>query len=433
MGRRRTGNIEDRGNGRRYARITVTLEDGTTKRQRVRIDGGQPTREARKVARGLSREAEGFVFPTAKPGAGAAVPSPASVSVDDFHDAWAKDRDRKGRRSERGRYLTHVKPVIGSKPITAVTKDDARAIAAALDDKVTAGDLHWSTAVKAWGVVKKMFRDAVNSKVAALRVLESSPFEGVQGPDRGDKKGKQWLFPDEASRLLACDEVPMRWRRLYALSVYLYLRPGELAALEWADVHVDRGFVYIHQALDLRTGKVKSTKTGVTRRVPIALSLRPLLLTMKAESGSGRVVQHQHANKEATHGMPPLEDLAATLRDHLGRAGVTRSDLFEDRPTTKRVTFYDLRATGITWEALAGTELLTIMQRAGHEESKTTLGYVREADAVGLGAGAPFPPLPASMITATDSGHSRRPDAESASKQRDHAASPTGFEPVLQP
>jgi hypothetical protein len=77
--------------------------------------------------------------------------------------------------------------------------------------------------------------------------------------------------------------------------------------------------------------------------------------------------------------------------------------------------------------------LLTMMRRAGHEESKTTLGKVREADAVGLGAGAPFPPLPASMRTATDSGHSRRPDAEAASKQRVSVASPTGFEPVLQP
>jgi hypothetical protein len=133
--------------------------------------------------------------------------------VDVFHDAWAKDRDRKGRRSERGRYFSHVEPVIGVEAITAVAKDDARAIAAALDDKVTAGELHRSTAVKAWGVVKKMFRDAAKSKVAALRVLEASPFEGVQGPDRGEKKGKQWLFPDEVSALLACPQVPLRWRR----------------------------------------------------------------------------------------------------------------------------------------------------------------------------------------------------------------------------
>jgi hypothetical protein len=51
----------------------------------------------------------------------------------------------------------------------------------------------------------------------------------------------------------------------------------------------------------------------------------------------------------------------------------------------------DLRATGITWEALAKTELLTIMQHAGHTEPKTTMGYIREAEAVGLEVGSRSP------------------------------------------
>jgi hypothetical protein len=54
------------------------------------------------------------------------------------------------------------------------------------------------------------------------------------------------------------------------------------------------------------------------------------------------------------------------LRDHFRRAGVRRADLHEERPTTKLVTFYDLRSTGITWEVLAGTEPLRVQQRAGH-------------------------------------------------------------------
>jgi hypothetical protein len=85
-----------------------------------------------------------------------------------------------------------------------------------------------------------------------------------------------------------------------------------------------------------------------------------------------------------------------------------RADLQEDRPGTKKITFYDLRATGITWEALAKTEFLMIMQRAGHRESKTTLGYIREAEAVGIDAGQPFPPLPPDLIVATDNGHNRK-------------------------
>ena len=152
------------------------------------------------------------------------------------------------------------------------------------------------------------------------------------------------------------------------------------------------------------------------------------------------MIQHTHDNKLAAHGMPPIEDLAEKLRIRLKRAGVERADLHDDRPTTKKITFYDLRATGITWEALAKTEFLAIMQRAGHKESKTTLGYIREAEAVGLEVGDPFPVLPLSLIVATDTGHTRRglttpalKAGNSASGVGRRVASPRGFEPLLQP
>lgn len=190
---------------------------------------------------------------------------------------------------------------------------------------------------------------------------EGQPDDGRHRPRRWRRQGKQWLYPSEASALLACPDVLLRWRRLYALATYLYLRPGELAALEWSDVNFEHEYVSIHQALDLRTGKVKSTKTGITRKVPIRPGLRPLLEAMHDNSGIGRVVQSEHENRKSTRGFPPLEDLAATLRDHLTRAEVKRADLYQVRATTKRVSFYDLRATGITWEVLDGTEHVRIM------------------------------------------------------------------------
>lgn len=193
--------------------------------------------------------------------------------------------------------------------------------------------------------------------------------------------------------------MPLRWRRLYALAVYLYLRPGELAALEWGDVDLAHGFVNVHQALDREAGEVKSTKTGVTRKVPIHPHLAPLLEVLRKEAkGKGRVVQNDHDNKKADDGMPPTEDLAATLRDHLKRAKVERAELYADRSTTKRITFYDLRATGITWEVLAGTEHVRVQQRAGHKHFSTTQGYIREAETLGVAVGEPFPALPSSMI-----------------------------------
>jgi integrase len=365
-------------------------------------------------------------------------------TVAEYAERWFEDRQLRGLSSvdkNQGQLTLHVTPVIGQRPIAGVTQEDLRDVVEALDGKVRKETIHWNTAKKIWGLVTKMFSDAAGAKTSALRVRTDNPAAGVRGPDAGEKKAKQWLFPTEVEALLACvgcDDapgVPLRWRQLYALMVYLYPRPGELAALEWRDVHLDHGFVYIHQALDLRSGAVKSTKTGYTRKVPIHPSLAPLLKAMREEAGGvGRVVQHEHENQgeDHNHGFPPLEDLADTLRRHLLRAGVKRADLHDERPTTKRVTFYDLRATGITWEVIAGTDPLTVKQRAGHKHFSTTEGYIREAEAVGLNVGNPFPPLPSSLL-GTVLGRRSGGISGAASKQPLHVASPRGFEPLLQP
>lgn len=331
----------------------------------------------------------------------ASKPGADGETVSEYVKRWLKDRERRRLSSvgtDRSRFVTHIEPALGGRPIRAVEREEIRALVELLDERVRQEKCSWTTAVKAWGLVTKLFSDASNSKTSTLRVRTDNPTEKVPGPDRGARKAKQWLYPAEVSALLACTKVPQRWRRLYALAIYLYLRPGELAALDWADVNAAQNYVSVHQALDIRTSKTTpTTKTYVTRRVPIHPMLAPLLKAMRKELGdTGRVVQNEHDNQgeKHDHGFPPLEDLAATLRTHLERADVKRADLHTDRSGTKRVTFYDLRATGITWEVLAGTDHLRIMQRAGHANFSTTQGYIREAEAVGLDAGAPFPALP---------------------------------------
>jgi integrase len=382
-------------------------------------------------------------------------------TFDEYAKRWFVEREERGLSSlstDRSRVRVHVSPILGSKPMRDVTAADLRAVCAHLDRTArTSTEFSWSTGVKVWGLVTKLFADACASKVEALRVLESNPCSGVRGPDRGTLKSKQWLRPRELLALVSCSEVPLRWRRLYALASYLYLRPGELAALEWSDVHLDEGYATIHQSINLETGELKATKTGTSRRVPIRDAILPLLRAMRDEvAGKGRVIQNTHENKRAEHGMPPTEDLAATLREHLERAEVERAELYADRPTTKRITFYDLRASGITWEVLIGTEHVRIQQRAGHANFNTTQGYIREAEALGEKVGEPFGPLPPSLlgtprdddsaVTGEDSeGRESEDDssdesssddlllADPAAFLPDPLASPRGFEPLLQP
>lgn len=273
------------------------------------------------------------------------------------------------------------------------TRDDLRSFSRALDEKVqriSSTDaairktaISWKTAHNIWATATKMCADAAESKLDELRVREENIASGVEGPDRGAKKSKQYLYPSEFLAFISCDDVPVLWRRLVTLMIYLYPRPGELRELRWEDIDLVHGVVHIHQATDRITKKAKATKTDCARRFNIEPRLLPLMKKMHAEAGGkGHVIV-----------LPCDRDLARGLRTWLTRAKIERAELHHATATRKAMTVYDLRATGITWLAIRGEEPLRIMQRAGHTSFQTTQLYVREAENLRQGFGDVFPLL----------------------------------------
>ena len=333
---------------------------------------------------------------------------------------WEKDRKARGLQTRSS--VGVVVKFLGEhadRPIADITRDDLEGRIEWADRCVRDGTIRkWKTAQNAWGLVAKAFDDACNAKTRGLRVRRDNPAQGVRGPDRGEKTGKVYLYPTELLALFACERVPQRWKRIFALATYLYVRPGELEALEWEDVDIERGIVHVHRAIDRDRGGTKATKTDMPRRFPIEPALLPLLDAMKRESGGHGVVVT----------MPPMEDWARRLRKYVGWAGITRRELTESTPTRKQLTFYDLRATGITWRAVRGDDPLKIMSGAGHKEFRTTQIYIREAEVLRDGFGSVFPPLPPSVTNAEyhASFHA------SKRQVRGTIASPAGFEPAYQ-
>ena len=171
-------------------------------------------------------------------------------TVRQWHARWVASRVAKGNtstRDDKSRFETHVAALIGDKPMARVTRYELEGIVEALDAKVRAGDLSWHTAWNVWAVVSKMFRDAAMAKQRDLRVREDNPCDRIAPPDRGIRRAKQFIYPSELLDLMACTLIAREWRRVVALAVYLFLRAGELEALEWEDVDLGRGIVHIHR------------------------------------------------------------------------------------------------------------------------------------------------------------------------------------------
>jgi len=187
-----------------------------------------------------------------------------------------------------------------------------------------------------------------------------------------------------------CKRVPIRWRRLFAWAIYSYERAGELEAQGVEDIDLAHRINHVHRAIDRSDGDVKETKTNSPRRVPIEPNGLPLVQRLVEDARA--------AGQERLVSMPPLCDLSDRLRQYLRWAGVTRAELFVNDATRKWITFHDLRATGITWMAIRGDEAMKVMHRAGHEDIKTTMIYVREAEPLDFMREDVFPPLPEELL-----------------------------------
>lgn len=331
----------------------------------------------------------GLLESTARPAAAA---DPGALTLSAWAETWFTSRTARGlksARADKGRWKTWVAPRLGQLPVATLTAADVEGWVEWIDAQVQAKRLSWKTAHNTWGLLSRAMHEASKGKVKALRCRPDNPCRDVEPPERGAKKSKPYLYPDELLQLVAFEGIPLDERRAYAVTVYLYPRAGEVEALYWEDVDLEHGSVLVHRAVDPDTGEIRGTKGKATRRLEIERELLPLLQAMRAERPDAAMLFDP---------WPLHHYRARQLRANLKRAGVARAELFAGDATRKQVTFHDLRATGTTWAAIRGDEPLKIMHRAGHKDLATTMGYVREAENLRAGFGVVFPPLPASLI-----------------------------------
>ena len=385
---KRTGQVKLAGD---HYKVRIRFADGT--RHWIALPTGLTEEQAKERATRLAKKAfdEGWTENTT---IDATTGSPVLdlSTVPAWFDAYLEHKQQ--RRQAIGAPSSHVRnwiiPHLGSKRMDAVTPDDLRALVGILDEAILNEEIRWKTAANIWGTVTKAFKDAANSKNNRLRLLKANPALGIPPPDKGCETEKVHLFPSEFSALMNCGEVPLIRRRAYAIATYMYLRPGELEALDWQDIDLAHEQVTICRSVNREQGGYKSPKNGYARApMTVEPALMPLLITMHRERGGrGLVVERGKA----------LD--AETLRADLLKAGVTRHELHHgaDDPPREWMTLHDLRTTGITWMAVRGDDLLVMKTRAGHSDVKMTEHYIHVASVLNKARyGQPFPALPACL------------------------------------
>jgi len=153
----------------------------------------------------------------------------------------------------------------------------------------------------------------------------------------------------------------------YALAIFSGMRAGELAALEWPDIDLERRLIAVQRSFD------GPTKSDRVRYVPILDPLLPLLREWRLKH-PGRLVFTNMAGAMFAPSARIFQEvlhrvLAAANFPNVQRGG-------KNRPY---VRFHDLRHTFASQWVMKGGDLFKLQKILGHQSVQMTMRYAHLA------------------------------------------------------
>ncbi|MCT1619302.1 tyrosine-type recombinase/integrase [Janibacter hoylei] len=344
------GSIYQRKDGRWTGAVYVLNRDGG--RQRRQVYGRTRAEVAGKVADLLTLNRQHI--PAA----------PVEMTVQQYAQSWLDRLGSSGLKPatvSNYRWILgrHVLPNIGRHRLVALTPQHVRTLLLAVSQTGASP----RTVQLSRAVLRSMLADAerdqlIHRNVAAL----------VKGPRVEREEVVPWTA-DEAGQFLASLE-GHRLRPLFAVGVALGLRKGELLALRWQDVDLDRGVMRVRATVQ-RLGKGVGLVTGSpkTARSRRTLPLPQVLVDALREHRDAQELERKETTSWHDAGlvfttskgtMIEPRNLNRFLDEAIARAGL------------RRIRFHDLRHTCASLLLAQGVSPRVVMEVLGHSQMSMT-------------------------------------------------------------
>lgn len=189
-------------------------------------------------------------------------------------------------------------------------------------------------------------------------ILKSNPTPSMKF--RIGDKIKQVLTKEQIKTLLTQAKImESEWYEIWAMALYTGMRNGELHALTWDKVDLEKRQILVDCSWNVANG-LKDTKSGDDRIVEIAPELLYILKELKLSSFDSPYV------------LPRIDrwdkgEQARELRAFLMGLGLPR------------IRFHDLRASWATVMLSQGIAPIRVMAMGGWKDLKTMQYYIRKA------------------------------------------------------
>ena len=296
---------------------------GGRKGRRMRL-----TAPTRKLAEAAEREAKATEF---RGELGAVVVT--DITLDEFVEKYLQliEPTKSATTQKRDSYtLAHLQSFFRNSQLRSITSKTVEAYKAERASRVRHTTVNWEL---------DLLKGVLSQAVAWGYLKETPAIKRF----RVDMKEPRFLTLDEGRTLIAAARGQMR--TFLAVALHTGLRKGELFALRWKDIDLDRA------ELRVRKGKGKRFRLIPLNAVALgALRLHPRHITSS-------YVFH---NGEGSGWKDIRHSFYATLE----RAGLPR------------IRIHDLRHSFVSNLVMAGVDVRTVQELAGHRSIQTTMNYV---------------------------------------------------------
>ncbi|MBR5089544.1 MAG: site-specific integrase [Ruminiclostridium sp.] len=218
------------------------------------------------------------------------------------------------------------------------------------------------------------------------RVTDFNPVEAVKIPKTARKAEKRRALTDEEQRWIR--EFPHRAQTAAMIMMYAGLRRGELMALTWADIDLNKKFIRVERFVEIVKSKSFIKDYGKTDAAVRKVYIPDILVEYLQNVPGihfGYVVQKQHGGLMTESAwkrmwssyLTDLNIQYGNWQDYLGNEGKRPSKYDPNKETHPMIipefTAHWLRHTFITMMYLAGVDILTAKEQAGHKDIETTM------------------------------------------------------------
>jgi integrase len=208
-------------------------------------------------------------------------------------------------------------------------------------------------------LINRIFKWSIENRFIEKHIV--SPVQGLT-IQKTEEKVPEILSLVEIKKLLrTAKENGHFWYPIWTMALNTGMRSGELYALTWDQIDLEKNLIMVHQSFDTFTKSIGPTKGRYWRVVPIAENLRSFLIELKATSKEENEFVLPHS-RTWLHG-----DQAVVLKEFLSQISL--------RP----VKFHTLRACWATQMLASGVPAAVVMRIGGWKRSSTMDIYLRLA------------------------------------------------------